>query len=141
MGDICMIFQSFLFLVVFKFFHTGYAIFIIGKCNLELLIVNFSKLAHYAIININIIHIISIIFILMLVTSQQVNRNVYGQQVNRIIPKYQIYMQNTDLHFKNEVYLKIHMLINSHSFITFLLSLRLSSIFASCSSSSFFSVY
>ena len=39
------------------------------------------------------------------------------------------------------IYLKIHMLINSHSFITFLLSLRLSSIFASCSSSSFFSVY
>lgn len=69
MGDICMIFQSFLFLVVFKFFHTDYAIFIIGKCNLELLIVNFSKLAHYAILNINIIHIISITFILMLVIS------------------------------------------------------------------------
>lgn len=70
MGDICMIFQSsFLFLVVFKFFHTDYAIFIIGKCNLELLIVNFSKLAYYAIVNINIIYIISITFILMSVIS------------------------------------------------------------------------
>lgn len=136
-----MIFQSFLFLVVFKFFHTDYAIFIIGTCNLELLIVNFSKLAYYAIVNINIIYIISITFILISVISQHVNRNVYGQQVNRNIPKYQIYMYSTDLQFTNEVYLKIHMLINSHSFITFLLSLRLSSIFASCSSSSFFSVY
>ena len=69
MGDICMFFQCFLFLVLFKFFHTDYAILIIGKCNLELLIINFSKLEYYAIININIIHIASITFILMSVIS------------------------------------------------------------------------